>query len=106
MHCSACPVVLVRIGNTTRRLHTFWSHLRARCRGVAVPVQHWKVSHEFGDWTVALYVAGSRSDSAAFCELLEAMVTRQSFSQFDARHIANLAVEERLLSIFRRRERP
>lgn len=52
---------------------------------------------ELGEWAVAVHVAGFRSESAAFCELLEAMVTRQHHSQFDAQQITNLAVEERLL---------
>lgn len=54
------------------------------------------LGREFADWTVAVHVAACRADSAAFCKLLEAMVTRRSRSKFDAQRITNLAVEERL----------
>lgn len=54
------------------------------------------LGHNFGDWTVAVHVAACRADSATFCKLLEAMVSRQWRSQFDAQQISNLAVEERL----------
>lgn len=54
------------------------------------------LGHKFTDWTVAVHVTAHRADSAAFCKLLEAMVTRQWHSQFDAQQITNLAVEERL----------
>jgi energy-coupling factor transporter ATP-binding protein EcfA2 len=54
------------------------------------------LGREFADWTVAVHVAACRADSAAFCKLLEAMVTRWWRSQFDAQQITNLAVEERL----------
>lgn len=52
--------------------------------------------HELADWAVGVHVAACRVDSAAFCRLLEAMVTRRSRTQFDAQQITNLAVEERL----------
>ncbi len=55
-----------------------------------------ELGHEFADWTVAVHVAARRADSAAFCKLLETMVTRRWRSQFDAQQITNLAVEERL----------
>lgn len=55
-----------------------------------------ELGHEFGDWTIAVYVAARRADSATFCKLLEAMVTRRWRSQFDAQQITNLAIEERL----------
>jgi len=54
------------------------------------------LGHEFGDWAVAVHVAACRADSAAFCRLLEAMVTRRWRTQFDAQQITNLAIEERL----------
>ncbi|WP_172316314.1 NACHT domain-containing protein [Paraburkholderia solitsugae] len=54
------------------------------------------LGHEFADWTVAVHVAARRADSAAFCKLLEAIVTRRWRSQFDAQQITNLAIEERL----------
>lgn len=52
--------------------------------------------NEFADWTVSVYVAANQADSASFCELLEAMVTRQRRSKFDAQQFTNLAIEERL----------
>lgn len=54
------------------------------------------LGHEFGYWTTATHVAASRADSATFCKVLEAMLTRQRRSQFDAQQITNLAVVERL----------
>ncbi|MDX1296733.1 MAG: NACHT domain-containing protein [Pseudomonas sp.] len=54
------------------------------------------LGHEFADWTVAVHVAAYRADSTAFCKLLEAMVTRQWRSQFDAQQITNLVIVERL----------
>lgn len=51
---------------------------------------------EFADWTVIVHVAANEAGSASFCELLEAMVTRQRRSKFDAQHFTNLAIEERL----------
>jgi hypothetical protein len=54
------------------------------------------LGHEFGDWTVAVHVAAYQADSASFCELLEAMVTRPRRSQFDAQQFTNLAIGERL----------
>lgn len=54
------------------------------------------LGHAFADWTVAVHIAASRSDSVTFCKLLETMVTRRWRSQFDAQHVTNLAVEERL----------
>ncbi|MDP3670874.1 MAG: NACHT domain-containing protein [Telluria sp.] len=62
-----------------------------------LPIDLGALGHEFAGWTLAVHVAASRADSAAFCKLLEAMVTRQWHSQFDAQQITNLAVEERLL---------
>ncbi len=53
---------------------------------------------EFADWTVAVYVAANQADAAFFCELLEAMITRKRHSIFDAQHLTNLAIEERLQS--------
>lgn len=50
----------------------------------------------FGDWTTAVHVAACRADSHEFTALLEAMVTRQSRTKFDAQEITNLAVQERL----------
>src|SRR5690554_2050981 len=43
------------------------------------------------------HVAAFRADSNDFCRLLEAMVTRRWRTEFDAQHITNLAVQERLL---------
>lgn len=54
------------------------------------------LGREFGDWTVAVHIAAYRVNSAEFCELLEAMVTRRLRSQFDAQQVTNVAVEERL----------
>jgi len=51
---------------------------------------------DFGDWTVAVHVAACRADSHEFAALLEAMVTREFRTQFDAQKITNLAVQERL----------
>lgn len=51
---------------------------------------------DFGDWATTMHVAARRSNSAAFCELLEATVTRRRRSEFDAQQIANMAVVERL----------
>lgn len=50
----------------------------------------------FGNWTIATYVAAWRADSHEFVALLEAMVTREFRTQFDAQKITNLAVQERL----------
>jgi hypothetical protein len=61
-----------------------------------LPIDFDALGHEFSDWTVAVHVAAIRADSATFCKLLEAMVTRPWRSQFDAQQITNLAVEERL----------
>jgi hypothetical protein len=61
-----------------------------------LPIDFDALGHEFADWTVAVHVAACRADSAAFCKLLEAMVTRRWRSQFDAQQITNLAVEGRL----------
>lgn len=60
------------------------------------PIDLELLGREFADWTVAVHVAAYRADGAAFCNLLEAMVMRHSRTSFDAQHIANLAVEERL----------
>jgi hypothetical protein len=60
------------------------------------PIDINALGREFADWTVAVHVAAYRADSASFCGLLEAMVTRPWRSQFDAQKITNLAVEERL----------
>lgn len=54
------------------------------------------LGQEFGDWAVAVHVAAYHLDSAAFCNLLEAMLTRPRVSKFDAQQITNLAVTERL----------
>ncbi|MBV7527257.1 NACHT domain-containing protein [Pseudomonas sp. PDM29] len=54
------------------------------------------LGHEFADWTVAVHVAAYQANSASFCELLEAMVTRPRRSQFDAQQFTNIAIEERL----------
>lgn len=54
------------------------------------------LGREFGDWATAVHVAAHRADSAAFCKLVEAMVTRRWRSQFDAQQITNLAVERRI----------
>ena len=54
------------------------------------------VPGDFGAWTIALHVAAHRADSGAFCELLEAMVTRDMPHKFDAQSVTNLAVQERL----------
>lgn len=54
------------------------------------------LGHDFADWTVAVHLAACRANSADFCRLLEAMVTRRWRSEFDAQQITNLAVEERL----------
>lgn len=61
-----------------------------------LPTDFDTLGRDFADWTVAVHVAACRADSAAFCKLLEAMVTRRWRSQFDAQQIANLAIEERL----------
>lgn len=61
-----------------------------------LPIDFDALGHEFADWTVAVHVAAYRADSATFCKLLEAMVTRRRRSQFDAQLMTNLAVEERL----------
>lgn len=63
---------------------------------LSFPVEVESLGRELGDWAVAVQVASHRSDSAAFSELLAAMVTRELYSQFDAQQIINLAVEERL----------
>lgn len=63
---------------------------------LSLPVDFDALGHAFADWTAAVHIAASRSDSAAFCKLLEAMVTRRRRSNFDAQQITNLAVEERL----------
>jgi energy-coupling factor transporter ATP-binding protein EcfA2 len=54
------------------------------------------IDHGFADWAVAATVAASRANSADFCALLEAMVTRRWRSEFDAQAITNIAVDERL----------
>ena len=51
---------------------------------------------DFGGWTIAVHVAAYRADSHEFAALLEAMVTRDYRTQFDAQKITNLAVQERL----------
>ena len=61
------------------------------------PIDIDELGHEFADWTAAVHVAAWRADSAEFCRLLEAMVTRRWRSRFDAQQITNIAVEERLL---------
>lgn len=61
-----------------------------------LPIDLEALGREFGDWTIAIHVAACRVDSAAFCNLLEAMVTRPWRSQFDVQQVSNLAVEERL----------
>lgn len=60
------------------------------------PIDFHELGQEFADWAVAVHVAACRADSATFCRLLEAMVSRRWRSQFDAQQITNLAVEERL----------
>ncbi|HXP74499.1 MAG TPA: NACHT domain-containing protein [Stellaceae bacterium] len=57
-----------------------------------------ELGHDFADWAVAVRVAARRADTATFCALLEAMVTRPRRSGFDAQPITNLAVVERLQS--------
>lgn len=54
------------------------------------------VPGDFGAWTIAMHVAAHRADSKSFCELLEAMVTRDIATKFDAQGVTNLAVQERL----------
>jgi len=63
---------------------------------LAIPIDFDALGHDFADWTVAVHVSACRADSAAFCKLLEAVVTRRWRSQFDAQQITNLAVDERL----------
>ncbi|RZL04179.1 MAG: NACHT domain-containing protein [Rubrivivax sp.] len=60
------------------------------------PLTKQGLGHHFGDWTVAVHVAAYRADSHEFASLLEAMVTRDLLTQFDAQEITNLAVQERL----------
>ena len=52
--------------------------------------------HEFGEWTIAVHIAACRADSHEFAALIEAMVTREFRTQFDAQEITNIAVQERL----------
>lgn len=54
------------------------------------------LGQNFGDWAAAVHVAACRADSCEFTVLLEAMVTREFRSEFDAQKITNLAVQERL----------
>lgn len=54
------------------------------------------LGRHFADWALAVHVAAGRADSAFFCQLLEAMVTRRWRSKFDAQLTINLAIEERL----------
>lgn len=54
------------------------------------------LGREVGDWAVAVWLGAWRTDSSTFCRLLTAMVGRGWRTQFDAQHIINLAVEERL----------
>ncbi|PXX46969.1 NACHT domain-containing protein [Undibacterium pigrum] len=54
------------------------------------------LGHQLADWAVAVHKAVSRADSATFCNLLETMVSRPRLTNFDAQHITNLAVGERL----------
>ena len=63
---------------------------------LSLPFDLAALGRELADWTVAVHVAAFRADSTAFCDLLEAMVTRRRRTSFDAQQIANLAVEERL----------
>lgn len=63
---------------------------------LAIPIDFAALGHDFADWTVAVHVSACRADSAAFCKLLEAVVTRRWRSKFDAQQITNLAVEGRL----------
>ncbi len=56
------------------------------------------LGRDFGDWAAVVHIAARRADSATFCALLEAVVTRARHLQFDAQPIINLAVEERLQS--------
>lgn len=54
------------------------------------------LGQDFGDWTIAVHVAACRAESEEFVNLLEAMVTRESRTRFDAQEHTNLAVQERL----------
>lgn len=54
------------------------------------------LGHAFGNWAIAVHVAACRADSREFADLLEALVTREFITQFDAQEITNLAVHERL----------
>lgn len=54
------------------------------------------LGRDFGDWIVAVHVAAHRADTNTFFSLLERMVTRRWRSQFDAQHVINLAIEQRL----------
>jgi len=54
------------------------------------------LSRRFGDWTVAVHIAACRAGSHEFADLLEAMVTREFRTQFDAQKFTNLAVQDRL----------
>jgi hypothetical protein len=56
------------------------------------------LGNEIGDWAVAILVGARRAPSDTFCQLLAAMVCRNWRTQFDAQHIINLAVGERLAS--------
>lgn len=64
---------------------------------LAYPIDLETLGNEFANWAVAVHVAAYHADSATFCALLEAVVTRRWLTQFDAQQITNLAVEERLL---------
>lgn len=60
------------------------------------PLNEQRPGLHFGDWTVAVHIAAYRANSHEFADLLEAMVTRDFRTQFDAQEITNLAIQERL----------
>lgn len=63
---------------------------------LVLPIDFDSLDRKLGDWIVAVHVAAWRADGEAFCELLEAMVTRRWRSNYDAQQITNMAVEARL----------
>lgn len=65
-------------------------------QALKLPDDSSSLGQDFADWTVVVHLAAARSDAAAFCALVEAMVTRPMRTQFDAQQITNLAVVERL----------